>query len=32
MADRLAAAGDLWSDLPASGQSLGGPAQRLKRL
>jgi bifunctional non-homologous end joining protein LigD len=32
MADRLAAAGDLWSDLPASGQSLRGPAQRLQRL
>ena len=32
MPARLAAVGDLWSDLPASGQSLRGPTERLARL
>jgi bifunctional non-homologous end joining protein LigD len=32
MAGRLAAVGDLWSDLPASGQSLREPMDRLRRL
>ena len=32
MAERVAAVGDLWSDLPASGQSLREPMDRLRRL
>jgi bifunctional non-homologous end joining protein LigD len=32
MARRLAAVGDLWSDLPTSGQSLREPMERLQRL
>jgi bifunctional non-homologous end joining protein LigD len=32
MAQRLTAVGDLWSDLPASGQSLREPMDRLRRL
>ncbi|HET8648043.1 MAG TPA: non-homologous end-joining DNA ligase [Vicinamibacteria bacterium] len=32
MAERVAAAGDVWSDLPGSGQSLQEAAQRLGRM